>query len=191
MVTGGAGVVIVTGGLVGAVQANAPWATTVVGAGVTIIAMGGGTANANAFKTAIIDGASVTVITGDTIGAWCKPARAGIRTASDHEARGIGSCGLGAGNDGLDINHAKVGQFLGIADEGAITDVPVLKGLAITVLQTFAVHGISGARHVLALVGHGAGVTIVALSRVGDKEAAPGFVAGVVGAGVIVIAIHG
>jgi hypothetical protein len=191
MVTGGTGVVIITWGFIGAMQTIAVRAAVIVGAGVAVTAIGRGTACASACEAGIIDGAGIAVIARDAIGAWRKPATASIGVASDHEARGIGSCRLGAGDYGLGIDHTKVGQLLGIADEGAIAEVPVLQGRAITIQQTFTVHSIPGAGRGLALVGNGAGVAIVALNRVGNKEAASGFITGIVGAGVIVIAIHG
>jgi len=97
---------------------------------------------------------------------------------------------LGACDRGFPVDHALVRELRGIAHEGPVAEVAVFKRRAVVVSQAVAGHLERHALLVLALVGDGARVAVVASECVGGEDASPLVVARIVGAGVFIITVH-
>jgi len=78
----------------------------------------------------------------------------------------------------------------GVADKCSVAEIAVFEGSAVSVRLAVAGRFRPLALAIRTQVGHGAWVSVVARFAVGRKFAAPGLGADIVGAGVVVIALH-
>jgi hypothetical protein len=81
-----------------------------------------------------------------------------------------------------------IGELFGIADEGSVAEVAIFQGSAISVLLAGAIYLVAGALLVLALVSNRTRIPVITINVVSHKKTAAGFVAGIVGTGIVIVA---
>ncbi len=163
----------------------------VIGAGIPVVAVGFRTADTDAVCAGIGQGAGVAVVAGDAVLAGDDAARPRFGIAGGREARCIGAFGLGAGNDRGRGDGAVVGPVVQVADEGPVAEVVVLERGAVRIGLAVAGDAHPGARPAGALVRYRTGIPVIAGNVVVHENAAAEPVAGIVGAGVVVVAVDG
>jgi len=190
-VRGGADVTVVAWGLVVNVGAALLDQARVIRARIAVVAVGLDSSRANTLLALVPHGARISVFARHSLVVRLKRALPAVRRTGSLQADGIISRRFGTLGDGPRLHFALVWQGLHVAKESSIAKVPILQLRAIPVLLAVAVDGRSGAFAFLAQVGHGTGVAIIALLDVVFMHAASRRVAGIVGAGILIVAIHG
>ncbi len=183
-VTHGADVAVFAGKGVGRVATADPRLARVVGARVAVIAVRVQAGFAGPRCAGVRYGARVPVVAGKPIVGRGDAAPAGLPVADRDEAGCVRSLRCRAFDQGLRIDDALEGQPTGIADQGAVAEVPVLEGPAVFCYHAVARDRCTRADAVPALVSDCAGVPVIAVLCVGDVVAAADLGAGVIGAGI-------
>jgi len=143
------------------------------------------------FLAGVADGAGISVLAGVVFVSAGEVACAGGRVTRGQQARCIRAFGLGALDGGTGHDRALVGQRGRVAEENSVAQVAVVQRRTVLVLHAVTVDLDAHAVALAALVCDGAGVRVVAGEAVRVVDAAACFGAGIVGAGVVVVAIHG
>ena len=106
------------------------------------------------------------------------------------QAEGVFTFGGGTRHLGALCHHAFVGHGLDIADQGPVAKVTVFQGGAVGISLAFARESGTTATALLAVVGYGAGVLIVACPNICRVLAAACVGADVVGTRIAIVALH-
>jgi len=108
MVTFGAGIVVVAFALVSGATTTRFTVAGVVGAGVSVIAVGLRSAHAFAREAAIVDRACIAIVARDSIGRGCESTVPAHRVARGGQARCVDTLRDRAGYQGTRVDHAQV-----------------------------------------------------------------------------------
>jgi len=90
----------------------------------------------------------------------------------------------------IGYNFAEIGKGILVAKEYSVAKVTIFQGLAVGILLAVTIDGISRALALAAFVSDGARVTIVTFGQVGGEDTAARVIARIIGAGVVIIALH-
>jgi len=166
MVTGGANVRIVAGGLIEQVEAAALGVAAIGGANVVVIAVGESSRGTFTFLAGLSDGAFVAVITRSIAGQVLAPL--------------IGEAGI----DGAGIQVVASEGLSRDATGGNITN---LKAVANVIVPAFQRRS-TDAHTAATLISGGAGVAVITVGGVAALDATETRIAGVIGADIVVVA---
>jgi len=189
MVSLGTDVAVIARGVVPVEHTSFNRVAAIVGANVAVGAVERCAGDARALTAHIAHGAKVFVGTRIPIVSRPQGAFAGGRVAYRVQAHRVGS------RLGVIANYRRVGddgtlvREVGlVTEEGAVAQVVVFQLGAICVLLAVAIYEEAVALSILALVGHGTGVAIIAGKGVWSEKTAAGFGAYVIGARIGVVA---
>ena len=191
-VPGGTCIVVIARGRVVQVQAPNCRITTIIGARVVVRADGSYPTNADSIFAKVTDGAAIAIGTGQPLIGGFEAAGSGLSIAGRGQAWCVGPGCRRRAFDVAGWGHlALVGQLGLIAEESPVADVAVLQGHTIALFLTVARNGEAGTEAAIAFISHGARVAVVAIDHVVFKVAPPEAVAGIISAGVAIVATDG
>ena len=121
---------------------------------------------------------------------WLKTARASHRVTLRRLADPFLALWLRASDHRRWVRNAFVGEGGQIANQRAVTHIPVLQHFAISIFHAFTGNRDPGTRTAVTFIGNGAGITIVTIRLVVLEIAATKTVTAVIRAGVAVIALN-
>ena len=187
-VAGSAGIVVGARSQVRSMQAACSTVSKIIGARVTVIAVGRYTGAALALGATLPNGALVAIVACKSFVGGGHGTDACPRLTVCGQADGIYPGWLRAKDNRGRLHNTEMRQFGGIADKGPVTSIAIVESLAIGIDEALAVHSIAVALPRFAGVLHGARVTIITRRRVVLRSAATKPVTEVISAGIVVIA---
>jgi len=162
----------------------------VISAEVSIVAVCCRTTLADTRRTGVSDSAGITVCAEESVVSRGKATVASRPIADRAQADGSHSLGSGAIHDGLVVNATLIRQRPGITIERTIAEITIFQGPAIIARFAVATDANTDATSSVTLICYSTGVAVVAIRTVVLIETATHFVAVIVSARVVVIAIH-
>jgi len=163
----------------------------IVCAGVAVIAIDLCTSEAVAIGARVVHGAEVAIGAGGPVIGPGGQAEPGGRGAGGNQAGGVGPGRFRALYNRPLLNATAVGEGGGITMESAIAEVSILQRETIVILDAVTVHRRATTLSISAKVAGGARVAIVTGAEDRVKFAPSGGSAGILCAGIIVIALYG
>ncbi len=187
LVTQGAGISIIARSAIVDVLTACLSVAGIVGAGNTIITIDGDTTGTLPGRAGILDLTGIPPFAEQSIIGGHQRADAFVRVALVGLAEAFRR---GTGHHGFRVNDALIRKRLGVADQCSIALIAVFQRRTIGIGLAVAGDGSASAVSVQAEIAHGADVTVVAGAAVGGVHTAALLSTGIVGAGVLVMAIH-
>ena len=187
----GADVAVLARNCVVQVLAASVRVAAVISAKIAVVTVGRDSGQTDTFDAEVTDGAGIAIVTGKTLVVRDQGTLARDGVAGGLEAGSIGTRGVGALHHALGDYSALVGKGLSVAEEGPIALITIFEDGAVTILGAIAADGNALALPGSALISHSTRVAIVTVGGVVREDAAPINAAGIVGAGVIIVADGG
>jgi hypothetical protein len=165
--------------------------TGIIRAGVVVRTECGRAGSTGAVGADVTYGTGISVKTGQSLVVGNQAASARARFAGRCQADGIGAGRDGrALDDGGWIHFALVRQLVQITDQSSIAQVRVFKRGTVDVALAIARDCHTGADSLFALIGHGAGITVVTPGSVVGKGTTAQTVAAILGTRVVVVTVN-
>jgi len=190
-VLGGTEISVIAGLLVVLVNTTNARVAGIICAGVPIVAVDLVAAGADSFHARGVEGAGIRVVAEEPFVVRDKRALTRSWLAVSLLAERVLALGARTEDNGLRVKRALVGPRLHVAHQRAVAQVPIIEGIdTLLVALALAAHRGPSAHSVAAFVSHCARVQIITVGFVRGVLAAARLGADVVGAGVVVLALH-
>ena len=188
-ITSGTDIAVAASCCIGLVNATVPCHAAIVSTEVSVVAISLDSILAGPFHTTLADGAGIAVRTGTILVRWYRAAFAANRVATGCQAGGVRPRRCWAGDCCVWVNGAFIRDRIGVAEQRAVADIAIFKWHTVAIFDAVTLDIETSARTLAASVIDGAWIAVIALAHIEGVEAAAGWVAGIGGADVAIVAV--